>query len=246
MPSPSPAGAPSVRTDYSEYIDSDALEPGISGPATNSHPINEGLVHTPYDQIFERNRTWVRETVMRDPDYFTRLADKQQEPHFLFIGCSDSRVPANVITGTGAGEMFVHRNIANLVVPTDFNMLSVVQYAVDVLRVKDIIVCGHQGCGGVRAAMKPHATGLVDHWLDHIRAVVRLHQAELDAISDAERRYERLVELNSIEQARNLARLSMIQAARKHTPDLKVHALVYDIREGLLRELATEVEPVSA
>ncbi len=202
-------------------------------------------MHTPYDQIFERNRAWVRDTVARDPDYFTRLSDRQQQPHFLFIGCSDSRVPANVITGTGPGEMFVHRNIANLVVPTDFNLLSVVQYAVDVLRVKDIIVCGHKGCGGVRAAMGDRRTGLVDHWLDHIRAVIRIHRAELDAIADAEQRYERLVELNAIEQARNLARLAMIQTARERTPDLKVHALVYDIREGLLRELATEVEPVS-
>ena len=201
---------------------------------------------TPYHQIFERNRAWVRETVARDPDYFTSLADRQQEPHFLFIGCSDSRVPANVITGTAAGEMFVHRNIANLVVPTDFNMLSVVQYAVEVLVVKDIIVCGHQGCGGVRAAMGPRQTGLVDHWLDHIRGVIRLHQAELDAITDPERRYQRVVELNAIEQARNLVRLPMIQAARERTPELKVHALVYDIREGLLRELATEVEPVTA
>jgi carbonic anhydrase len=203
-------------------------------------------MQTPYTQIFERNRAWVHETLARDPDYFTNLANRQQEPHFLFIGCSDSRVPANVITGTGAGEMFVHRNIANLVVPTDFNMLSVVQYAVEVLGVKDIIVCGHQGCGGVRAAMGPHQNGLVDHWLDHIRGVIRLHQAELDAIADTERRYQRLVELNAVEQARNLGRLPMIHAARERTPELKVHALVYDIREGLLRELATEVEPVKA
>jgi carbonic anhydrase len=187
-------------------------------------------MRTPYEQIFDRNRRWVHETVARDPDYFTRLADRQQQPHFLFIGCSDSRVPANVITGTNPGEMFVHRNIANLVVPTDFNMLSVVQYAVDVLGVKDIIVCGHKGCGGVRAAMGPHQNGLVDHWLDHIRAEIRMHQAELDAI----------------EQARNLARLPLVQAARERTPELKVHALVYDIREGLLRELAMEVEPVNA
>jgi carbonic anhydrase len=202
-------------------------------------------MQTPYQEIFERNRTWVRNMLAQDPTYFTRLADRQQ-PHFLFVGCSDSRVPANVITGTGAGEMFVHRNIANLVVPTDFNMLSVVQYAVDVLGVKDIIVCGHQGCGGVRAAMGPHQTGLVDHWLDHIRAVIRLHQAELDTIADPDRRYERLVELNAIEQARNLSRLPMVQAAKERNPDLKVHALVYDIREGLLRELATEGEPVNA
>jgi carbonic anhydrase len=201
---------------------------------------------TPYEEIFERNRAWVRETVTRDPEYFTRLADGEQEPHFLFIGCSDSRVPANVITGTRAGEMFVHRNIANLVVPTDFNMLSVVQYAVDVLRVKDVIVCGHQGCGGVRAAMGPHQSGLVDHWLDHVRAVIRMHQAELDAIAAPDARYQRLVELNAIEQARNLARLPVIQAARERKADLKVHALVYDIREGLLRELATEVTQVNA
>ena len=203
-------------------------------------------MRTPYEQIFERNRTWVRETLARDPEYFTRLADRQQQPHFLFIGCSDSRVPANVITGTGAGEMFVHRNIANLVVPTDFNVLSVIQYAVEVLRVKDIIVCGHKGCGGVRAAMGPHQTGLVDHWLDHVRGVIRLHQAELDGIPDPDARYDRLVELNAVEQARHLAGLPMVQAAREHTPDLKVHALVYDIREGLLRELATEGVPVNA
>ena len=202
-------------------------------------------MRTRYEEIFDRNRAWVRETVARDPTYFERLSEKQ-EPHFLFIGCSDSRVPANVITGTAPGEMFVHRNIANLVVPTDFNMLSVVQFAVDVLGVHDVIVCGHKGCGGVRAAMEGHQTGLVDHWLDHIRGVIRIHQAELDAIADGERRYERLVELNAVEQARNLARLTLIQAAKERNPKLKVHALVYDIREGLLRELATEVEPVSS
>ena len=202
-------------------------------------------MQTRYEEIFERNRAWVRNTVATDPTYFDRLA-KGQQPHFLFIGCSDSRVPANVISGTAPGEMFVHRNIANLVVPTDFNMLSVVQYAVDVLGVHDLIVCGHKGCGGVRAAMEGQQAGLVDHWLDHIRAVIRIHQAELGAIADFERRYERLVELNSIEQARNLARLPMIQAAKERNPALKVHALVYDIREGLLRELATEVEPVSS
>jgi carbonic anhydrase len=202
-------------------------------------------MQTPYDEIFERNRAWVRATLARDPGYFARLAE-QQSPHFLFIGCSDSRVPANVITGTGAGEIFVHRNIANLVVPTDFNMLSVVQYAVDVLRVRDIIVCGHKGCGGVRAAIDGRQSGLVDHWLDHIRAVIRLHRAELDAIDDPERRYERVVELNAIEQARNLARLPMIQAAKDRGAGLRLHALVYDIREGLLRELATEIEAVSS
>ena len=203
-------------------------------------------MRTPYEQIFERNRSWVKATLARDPEYFIRLADRQQQPHFLFIGCSDSRVPANVITGTGAGEMFVHRNIANLVVPTDFNVLSVLHFAVEVLGVKDIIVCGHKGCGGVRAAMGPRQAGLVDHWLDHIRGVIRLHDAELEAIRDPEARYERLVELNAIEQARTLARLPLVQAAKERNPDLKVHALVYDIREGLLRELATEVEPVPA
>ena len=203
-------------------------------------------MRTPYEQIFERNRSWVKATLARDPEYFIRLADRQQQPHFLFIGCSDSRVPANGITGTGAGEMFVHRNIANLVVPTDFNVLSVLHFAVEVLGVKDIIVCGHKGCGGVRAAMGPRQAGLVDHWLDHIRGVIRLHDAELEAIRDPEARYERLVELNAIEQARTLARLPLVQAAKERNPDLKVHALVYDIREGLLRELATEVEPVTA
>ncbi|MFZ5623428.1 MAG: carbonic anhydrase [Gemmatimonadota bacterium] len=196
---------------------------------------------TRYDEIFERNRAWVAEMLRRDPDHFHRLAERQ-EPTFLFIGCSDSRVPANVITGTGPGEMFVHRNIANLVVPTDFNVLSVIEYAVGVLGVRELIVCGHQGCGGVRAAMGERRPGLVDHWLDHIRAVIRLHQAELDAIPDEQARYERLVELNVMEQVRHLRRLPIVQSALAGGIPLRLHGLVYDIRNGLLREL--EVEPV--
>ncbi|WP_019948329.1 carbonic anhydrase [Hymenobacter aerophilus] len=195
-------------------------------------------------RILENNRRWVAEQRAADPDFFERLAQGQQ-PKYLFIGCSDSRVPASGITGTGAGEMFVHRNIANLVVPTDFNLLSVLQYAVEVLEVKVIIVCGHYGCGGVAAAASSKQYGLLDGWLTGIRDVIRVHETELLRINDEQARLRRLVELNVIEQVRNLTKTSIIQNALRRPNPPKLHGLVYDIREGLLMDLQVENDGLS-
>ncbi|WP_461491057.1 carbonic anhydrase [Pontibacter sp. HJ8] len=189
-------------------------------------------------RIFENNRKWVEQKLSEDKDYFRKLA-QGQEPRYLFIGCSDSRVPANEITGTGPGEMFVHRNIANLVVHTDMNMLSVVQYAVEVLKVKVIIVCGHYGCGGVAAAAGNEQFGLIDNWLRNIKDVLRLHEAEILGIADEEARLRRLVELNVIEQVRNLSKTSVIQKAMQSDDPPKLYGLVYDLKEGYLKELQT-------
>ncbi|GHA79211.1 carbonic anhydrase [Pontibacter akesuensis] len=193
------------------------------------------------EKIFENNRKWVAEKLAQDPDYFKKLA-LGQEPRYLFIGCSDSRVPAGEITGHGPGEMFVHRNIANMVVHTDVNMLSVLQYAVEVLKVKDIIVCGHYGCGGVAAAAGNKQFGLIDNWLRNIKDVIRLHEEEFTGIKDEEQRLRRLVELNVIEQVHNLSKTSIIQNAMQSDNPPKLHGLVYDIREGLLRDLKVNVD----
>ena len=189
-----------------------------------------------FSQILDRNRTWVSERTAEDPRFFARLA-AEHKPQFLFIGCSDARVPANVITQTAAGEMFVHRNIANMVVPTDTNLLAVLQYAIEVLRVKDVIVCGHEGCGGVRAAMGPAAPPLVENWVANIRAVARLHDAELSEVADADRRFARLVELNVVEQVYNLSRTPVVQAAWAAGATLRLHGVVYRLEHGLLRDL---------
>ena len=169
----------------------------------------------------------------RDPEYFSRLVDIQQ-PEFMWIGCSDSRVPANELTGSQPGEIFVHRNVANMVVHTDLNMLSVLQYAVEVLKVKHIIVCGHYGCGGVRAAMTQTSLGLINKWLRNIKDVYRIHREEVDAIEDETKRSNRLVELNVREQVMNLAKTSIVQAAWKseNRPDL--HGWVYDLHDGVI------------
>lgn len=189
-----------------------------------------------YQKIFEGNRQWVEEMNNTDPDYFVKLA-KGQKPPLLWIGCSDSRVPANQITGTLPGEIFVHRNIANMVVHTDMSMLSVLDYAVNVLEVNHVIVCGHYGCGGVLAAMGNTQVGLIDNWLRHIKDVYRLHQNELDSISDTHQRGRRLVELNVIEQVYDLCKTSIIQNAWKNMRRPHVHGLVYDISQGLLVDL---------
>ena len=169
----------------------------------------------------------------RDPEYFSRLVDIQQA-EFMWIGCSDSRVPANELTGSQPGEIFVHRNVANMVVHTDLNMLSVLQYAVEVLKVKHIIVCGHYGCGGVRAAMTQTSLGLINKWLRNIKDVYRIHREEVDAIEDETKRSNRLVELNVREQVMNLAKTSIVQAAWKseNRPDL--HGWVYDLHDGVI------------
>lgn len=190
-----------------------------------------------YQTLLRNNRRWVEETTAHEPGFFRDLASTH-EPHFLWIGCSDARVPANVVTGTSAGEMFVHRNIANQVMPTDGNVLAVLQYAVEALGVKDIIVCGHQNCGGVKAALAgqappPH----VDGWLSNLRMVVRLHEEELRAIADEDARVQRLVELNVIEQVHNLSRTPVVQQAWAEGRELRIHGWVYRLDEGLLRDL---------
>lgn len=188
-----------------------------------------------YLRLLENNARWAAERLDLDPDYFKRLAN-QQKPEFLWVGCSDSRVPANEITGTDPGEIFVHRNIANMVVHTDLNFLSVLQYAVDVLQVKHIIVCGHYNCGGVFAAMGNSDTGLVNKWLRNIKEVYEKHHAELEKIEDMRARANRLVELNVVEQVRNLAKTSIVQKAWLNR-SLKIHGWVYGLDNGRVHDL---------
>ncbi|MEO7522545.1 MAG: carbonate dehydratase [Ferruginibacter sp.] len=189
-----------------------------------------------YKKLLSNNKEWVAEQIKNDPMYFEDLA-KGQSPEYLWIGCSDSRVPANQITGTKPGDIFVHRNIANMVVHNDMNLLSVLSYAVEVLKVKHIIVCGHYGCGGVLAAMGNKQYGLIDNWLRDIKDVYRLHQAELDGIKDETLRARRFVECNVMEQVFDLTKTSIIQNAwAKHQP-LNIHGWVYDIHDGLIRDL---------
>ncbi|GAB4412122.1 MAG: carbonate dehydratase [Bacteroidia bacterium] len=189
-----------------------------------------------YDQIFENNRQWVASMKHKDADFFKKLA-KEQTPEFLYIGCSDSRVPANEIMGLEPGDVFVHRNIANLVVNTDFNAQSVIQYAVQFLHVRYIIVCGHYGCGGVRAAMQQKDLGLINKWLREVRDVYRTHQDELDAIADEQQRYNRLVELNVQEQCINVIKTSFVQKSFNNYGYPTVHGWVYSLREGILHDL---------
>ncbi len=187
-------------------------------------------------KIFQNNREWVEAKLAADPEYFHKLAETQK-PEYLFIGCSDSRVHSNEITGTVPGQMFVHRNIANMVVHTDINMLSVLQYAVEVLAVKHIIVCGHYGCGGVLAAMSDKRYGLIDNWLTNIKDVIRLHEVELLRINDEGEKARRLVELNVIEQVQNLHKTSIIQKAMQSKSPPQLHGWVYELSEGLLIDL---------
>ncbi len=189
-----------------------------------------------YLRLLENNKTWVKEQLALDPNYFEKLS-KGQSPEYLWIGCSDSRVPANQITGTEPGEVFVHRNIANMVVHSDMNMLSVLSYAVDVLKVKHIIVCGHYGCGGVIAAMKNQQFGLIDNWLRHIKDVYRYHHTELDAIEDENERARRFVEVNVQEQVHDLGKTSIVQNAWRRNQPLHIHGWVYDINDGLINDL---------
>lgn len=189
-----------------------------------------------YLQLLENNKAWVTQTKYNDPEFFNQLSSGQAPP-YLWIGCSDSRVPANQITGTRPGEMFVHRNIANMVVHSDMSMLSVLSYAVEVLKVKHIIVCGHYGCGGVLAAMGNKQFGLIDNWLRHIKDVYRYHHQELDAIEDLEERGRRFVELNVMEQVHDLGKTSIVQNAWKNNQPLHIHGWVYDVKDGLIRDL---------
>lgn len=187
-----------------------------------------------YDRLLLANKAWAAEKVDDDPNFFTRLSNLQT-PEFLWIGCSDSRVPANEITGTEPGEIFVQRNIANMVIHTDMNLLSVLQYAVEVLDVKHIIVCGHYGCGGVKAAMGNHSYGLINKWLRNIKDVYRFHREELEAIADEDLRVNRLVELNVQEQVINLAKTSIVQSAWKHKQHPHLHGWVYGLDNGLIK-----------
>ena len=189
-----------------------------------------------YNQIFENNKQWVQEKLNLDPDFFTNLS-KDQSPDFLWIGCADSRVPANVVTGLEPGDIFVHRNIANLVVNADLNVHSVIQYAVEHLKVKHIIVCGHYQCGGVKASMLQEDLGLLNNWLRYIRDVTRLHQEELDAISDEAKRYDRLVELNVLEQCINVIKTAFVQKSYVNSGYPLVHGWVYDLKTGLIKDL---------
>lgn len=193
-----------------------------------------------FEKIFTNNKQWVQEKLDQDPEYFKKLS-LGQKPPILWIGCSDSRVPANEITGTQPGEIFVHRNIANMVIHTDMSMLSVLDYAVNVLKVKHIIVCGHYGCGGVLAAMDNQEVGLIDNWLRHIKDVYRLHKDELDAIEDHEEKMRRMVELNVEEQVFDLVKTSIVQKAWRKEQTLYVHGLVYDVANGILKNLNVSV-----
>jgi carbonic anhydrase len=186
-------------------------------------------------ELFERNRAWAAAMVADDPDFFASLAERQA-PEYLWIGCSDSRVPANQIVGLPPGDVFVHRNVANVVVHTDLNCLSVLQYAVEVLAVRHVIVCGHYGCGGVKAALERTRQGLIDNWLRHVADVEEKHAPEVASLPES-RRLDRLCELNVIEQVTNVCQTTIVEDAWERGQELTVHGLVYDLRDGLLRDL---------
>ena len=188
------------------------------------------------EHLLARNRAWAEKMTAADPDFFHRLS-QQQTPGYLWIGCSDSRVPANEIVGMSPGELFVHRNVANVVVHTDLNCLSVIQYAVDVLKVRHIIVCGHYGCGGVKAALDNSTHGLIDNWLRHVQDVKHQHEAALGAMADDAERFGALCELNVIEQVLNVSRTTIVQNAWERGQELSVHGWIYGLGDGLLREL---------
>ncbi|GAB3494433.1 carbonate dehydratase [Spirosoma knui] len=194
-----------------------------------------------YQAIFVNNKKWVEEKNGQVPAFFSELA-AGQKPKFLWIGCADSRVPANLVTGTEPGDLFVHRNIANMVVHTDLSMLSVLEYAVNVLGVQHVIVCGHYGCGGVAAAMGNQPVGLIDNWLRSIKDVYRLHQDELTAIDDDQQRLNRFVELNVAEQVHRLSATTIVQNAWHNRKSLQLHGLVYDLKTGLLTDLQVSTD----
>jgi carbonic anhydrase len=190
--------------------------------------------------LFANNRAWALRITEEDPDFFARLSS-QQAPQYLWIGCADSRVPANEIVGLAPGELLVHRNVANVVVHADLNCLSVMQFAVDVLKVEHIIVCGHYGCGGVRAALRDDRLGLVDNWLRHVQDVRWKHQAALDLLPTERQRHDRLCELNVVEQVTNVSQSTVVRDAWARGQPLTVHGWIYDLRDGLLRDLGVSV-----
>jgi carbonic anhydrase len=192
------------------------------------------------NQLFENNRAWAADITRQDPEFFRRLA-QQQEPDYLWIGCSDSRVPANQIVGLLPGDMFVHRNVANVVVHTDLNCLSAIQFAVEVLRVKHIIVCGHYGCGGVLAALQDNNLGLIDNWLRHVQDVRAKHRSQIDGLNSENEQHARLCELNVIEQVNNVRQTTVVRDALARGRKLAVHGWIYDINDGLLRDLDVTV-----
>jgi carbonic anhydrase len=201
-----------------------------------------------YERLLLENKAWAKEKIIDDPEFFARL-QHIQHPEFLWIGCSDSRVPANEITGTQPGEIFVHRNIANMVVHTDLNLLSVLNYAVEVLKVKHVIVCGHYGCGGVKAALTHHNFGIINKWLRNIKDVYRFHKQEIDDLKTEDQKVNKLIELNVQEQVMNLAKTSIIQKAWKHDNRPHLHGWVYDLKDGLIRpilemEAGTHIEDI--
>ena len=197
-----------------------------------------------YKDLLKGNKRWVADRLSQDPQYFERLS-QGQSPEVLWIGCSDSRVPANEITGTRPGDIFVHRNIANMVVHSDMNLLSVLDYAVNILKVKHVIVCGHHGCGGVAAAMTNEQYGLVDNWLRHIKDVYRLHNKELDAIESHDQRLRRFVELNVIDQVFDLSKTSIIQNAWRSRELPMVHGWVYDLKTGIIEDMGVSLHSKS-
>ena len=192
-------------------------------------------------QLLEQNKLWAAGITASDPDFFQTLA-KQQSPRFLWIGCSDSRVPATQLVGLAPGDMFVHRNVANVVVHTDFNCLSVMQYAVDVLKVEHIIICGHNNCGGVKAAMENSQLGLIDNWLRHVQDVFHEHEEALTAIDDKQTRLDRLCELNVIEQVLNVGRTTIVQSAWQRGQEVVVHGWIYSLEDGLLRDMGVTID----
>jgi carbonic anhydrase len=197
------------------------------------------------EKLLLQNRAWVEQKTLQDKEFFIRSAGSQR-PRFLWIGCSDSRVPANEITGTDPGEIFVHRNIANMVVHTDMSMLSVLDYAVNVLEVPHVVLCGHYGCGGVKASMGQKQFGLIDNWIRHIKDVYSLHHKELEAIKDPEKREDRFTEFNVIEQVYNLSQTSIIQNAWANRNAPYVHGWVYDLRSGLIKDLQVSMNDNSS
>ena len=198
-------------------------------------------METYYKQLIENNKEWVAKQLDKDPQFFTKLS-KGQEPPLLWIGCSDSRVPANEIIGALPGEVFVHRNIANMVIHTDMSMLSVLDYAINVLRVKHVIVCGHYGCGGVQAALTNKHFGLIDNWIRHIKDVYRFHQTELNNITDEKEKFDRFVELNVKEQVLDLAKTSILQNAWETGQQVHLHGWVYDIKDGFVKDLDVTIK----
>ena len=195
------------------------------------------------DKLIANNRNWVKSVVENDANFFNRLAD-EQKPDYLWIGCSDSRISATAATGLLPGDIFVHRNIANLVIHSDMNCLSVIQFAVEVLQIKHIIVCGHYNCGGVKSALENAELGLIDNWLRHIQDIARLYENSLDQIPDFQMRLNKLCELNVIEQVLNAAETTFVQKAWETNREVTVHGWIYDLREGLIRDLDVSVENV--